>query len=415
MQNESTEIGLHASFETLSDFARLGGVWLAVIFVAWLANFITKQVLVRAVQSLVKRTKTTWDDIFVEHGVFTKLSHLAPALVFYFAAHLLFPQESDGRFAELVQRLATVWMVFAGGRAANSFINGLVDIGQRSEGTRNKPIRSYAQVAALVLWLGVGIVAVATLMDKSPWALLTGLGALTAVLMLVFKDSILGFVASVQIANNDMVRRGDWIEMPSFGADGDVIEIGLHTVKVQNWDKTVSTIPTPAFLNDTFKNWRGMTESGGRRIKRSLAIDVNSVRFLSEEDVKRLEQIQLLAPYLEEHRAEVDAWNSANDVDPSSPANGRRLTNLGSLRAYIEKYLAANSNIRADMTFLVRQLPPSSEGIPLEIYVFSGEQRWVQYESVVADIFDHLLAVLPEFGLRAFQRPSGADLAGLRI
>lgn len=388
------------------DLLRHGVTWVLVFAAAFLANFFAKKVLVRAVRAIIERTRATWDDVFVQHEVFQKLSHVAPALVFYGAAPLLFPEAGQARYVDLVQRLANAWMILAGGRAANAFLDGIVTLGRREESTRDKPIRSYVQVVKIVLWLAVGILVVATLMQKSPWALLTGLGAMTAIMLLVFKDSILGFIASIQIASNDLVRVGDWVEVPRYGADGDVIDIGLHTAKVQNWDKTVAAVPTPAFLTEGFKNWRGMTESGGRRIKRSLSIDMTSVRFLEEADVERLSKIRLLADYLEERGTEIERWNNERSVDPDAAANGRRLTNLGTLRAYMQAYLEAQPLIADNMTFLVRQLAPGPEGIPLEIYVFSKEQRWVQYEGLISDIFDHLLAVLHEFDLRVYQRPT---------
>ncbi|MEM7516553.1 MAG: mechanosensitive ion channel domain-containing protein, partial [Planctomycetota bacterium] len=313
--------------------------WSSVLLAAWLANWIAKRVILRAVRVLVGKTKTKWDDALVEHKVFERLSVLAPALVIYLAAPLLF-QEGSGLedWASYVQRFANVWMILGGARAASALLDALASVGLKHESTRDKPVRSYAQVVKLVLWLAVGIIAVATLMQKSPWALLTGLGAMTAILLLVFKDSIVGFVASVRIAANDMVRTGDWIEMSKYGADGDVLEINLHTVKIQNWDKTITLIPTYAFLSDSFKNWRGMTESGGRRIKRSVALDMSSVRFLEEADLERLREIELLSSYLAERGAEVDAWNAERGVSPKSPANGRRLTNLGTFREYLSRY-----------------------------------------------------------------------------
>lgn len=392
-----------------SDLARFGTAWLVVIVGALVANFVAKKIIVRAVRAVIGRTRAKWDDVFVEHKVFERLSQLAPAMVFYASAHLLFP-EGKGNYAHGVRQLANVWMVIVGARALAAFLDGLVTLALASKGLRDKPVRSYCQVLKILLWLGVGIITVATLMDKSPLALLTGLGAMTAIIMLVFKDSILGFVASIQIAGNDMLRVGDWVEMPKYGADGDVLEIGLHTVKIQNWDKTVTTIPTYAFMTDSFKNWRGMTESGGRRIKRSVALDMSSVRFLEKDDLARLRRIQFIGEYLDAKAMEVQEWNESEGVDVSSVVNGRRLTNLGTFRAYVKAYLGQVPEIRDDMTFLVRQLAPGPEGLPIEIYVFSGEQRWVQYEDVLGDIFDHLLAVIPEFGLRVYQRPSGSDL-----
>lgn len=417
--SESIRIELPTSdptlWERLTDDGtqRIVIAWLSVLFVAWLSNFIAKRVIVRGVRAVVTRTRVTWDDVLVSHRVFEKLSHLAPALVVYIAAPLLL--ERDSLAVLYVRRLANVWMVVAGTRAAGAFIDALVTLGLRSTAARGKPLRSYAQVAQLVLWMAAGILSVATLMDKSPWALLTGLGAMTAILLLVFRDSILGFVASLRIASNDMLRIGDWVEMPKYGADGDVIDILLHTVKIQNWDKTITTIPTQAFMTDSFKNWRGMSESGGRRIKRALQLDMASVRFLDEADLARLAKLEVLQDYLKERTREVAEWNAARHVTAESPANGRRLTNLGTFRAYVERYLKTLEPIRQDMTFLVRQLAPGPEGVALEVYCFSREQRWAQYEALLGDIFDHLLAIVGEFDLRVYQRPSGADLRGLAV
>ena len=392
---------------------RTAAMWLAVAVAAWVANWVAKRIIVRVVRAVILRTRITWDDLLVEHEVFEKLSHLAPALVLHAAGALLLTDPDQAHYALLVRRLAIVWMILAGARAVSAAFAALAAIGSRTQALRGKPLRSYVQVLNIVLWLGVGILVVATLVEKSPWALLTGLGAMTAILLLVFKDTILGFVASVQIASNDMIRVGDWVEMPQYGADGDVIDIGLHTVKVQNWDKTVSTIPTYRFIAEGVKNWRGMSESGGRRIKRSVALDMTSVSFLSPDDLARLRQVQLITEHLEQKTREIETWNTEQAIDASNRVNGRRLTNLGTFRAYLQHYLRHHPQIREDMTFLVRQLPPGPEGLPIEIYVFSAEQRWVQYEGILADIFDHVLAVIPEFGLRVYQRPAGSDLRSL--
>ncbi|MGB0951902.1 MAG: mechanosensitive ion channel family protein [Planctomycetota bacterium] len=390
-----------------SDAAGLVLNWALVLFAAWLANLITKRVILKAVRMFVGKTKAQWDDKLVERKIFHKLSHLAPALVFYYAApHLA---EGSPLLGTAIVRLATVWMILAGTRAAAAFLDVMVDVARTQKSTRDKPMGSYAQVVKLLMWLAVIIVVLGILMDRSPWGLLTGLGAMTAIILLVFKDSILGFVASIQIASYDMVRVGDWVEMPKFGADGDVIEISLNTVKIQNWDKTISTVPTYAFMSDSFKNWRGMSESGGRRIKRSVSLDMGSVRFLGQEEIEQLRSIQYIEEYLAKKSEEVSAWNQEHGVDLQSPVNGRRLTNLGTFRAYVESYLHNHPQIHKEMTFLVRQLAPSTEGVPIEIYVFSSEQRWAYYEAIIGDIFDHLLAVIPEFGLRVYQRPSGSD------
>jgi len=395
-----------------SESAELLLAWTAVIAGAWLANYLTKKVLVRLVHALIGRSKAQWDDILVKHRVFNKLSHLAPAMVFYYASSFLFGEHQE-ELKAFVMRMATVWMILAGTRAASALLDCMVDLARHQKATRDKPMGSYAQVVKLLMWLGVIIVVLGVMMDRSPLVLLTGLGAMTAVILLVFKDSILGFVASIQIASYDMVRVGDWVEMPKFGADGDVTEISLNTVKIQNWDKTISTVPTYAFMSDSFKNWRGMSESGGRRIKRSIALDMGSVHLLNQEEIAGLRKIQYIDAYLEKKSQEVQDWNKENAADLDCPVNGRRLTNLGTFRAYVESYLENHTQIRKDMTFLVRQLAPGPEGVPIEIYVFSAEQRWAHYEAIIGDIFDHLIAVVPEFGLKVYQRPSGGDILAL--
>ncbi len=386
----------------------------AIVFAtAFAANWIAKKLIVRAVRRLVAKTPVSWDDHLVEHKVFERLSHFAPAMVFYVWASLLFPDDSD--WESTTRRLAVVYMVIAGGRTAAALLDALLSFFRSDQTTDRTALRSYIQVGKIVLWLVVGILAFAKLMDKDPQGLLTGLGALMTIILLVFKDSILGFVASIQLTRDDLIRRGDWIEVPSYGADGDVLEVTLHAVKVQNWDKTISTVPTPALVTGGFKNWRGMSESGGRRIKRSLNLDMHSVRFIDEELLARLKNVQYIQEYLDHKVGELGDWNRERAINEASLVNGRRLTNLGTFRAYVQSYLKNHAEIRQDMTFLVRQLEPSADGVPLQIYVFSKEQRWVPYEGIMGDIFDHLLAVLPEFDLRVFQRPSGADLRQLDL
>ncbi|RMH05504.1 MAG: mechanosensitive ion channel family protein [Planctomycetota bacterium] len=386
-----------------------------VLVAAWLVNALAKRVILRLLRGFVLRTAVRWDDLLVEHRVFHRLSHLAPALVIHFSAGLLFPGADAAAQAgrDFVTRVALAYMVVVGALVLDAFLNVLVHLARDSRTLRDKPVRSYVQVVKILLWITTVILALAFLMGREPWAFLGGLGALTAVLLLVFKDSILGLVASIQIAALDLVRPGDWIEMPKYGADGDVIDLSLTTVKVQNWDKTVTSIPTYSLVSDSFKNWRGMSESGGRRIKRAVWIDLNSVRFVDDALLERLRKVQRLHAYLAAKAEEIGRWNEENGVDPSSPANGRRLTNLGTFRAYLIEYLRGQPLVHSGMTFLVRQLPPGPQGVGIEVYFFSREQRWAEYEAFQADLFDHILAVLPEFGLRPFQEPTGADLRAL--
>lgn len=372
------------------------------------ANLIAKRILLRVITRVVRKTETQWDDMLLERQVFTRLSHLAPGLVLYYLGAAAFAGWEG--LALFVQKGAVVYMLGIALASVNAFLDGVVDIYRSTEASRSKPIKGHVQVVKILLAIAFFIVIFSLLLDRSPLVMLSGLGAMTAVLLLVFKDSILGFVAGIQLSANDMLRPGDWIEMPKYGADGNVIDIALTTVKVRNWDKTVTTIPSYALISDAFRNWRGMEESGGRRIKRAINIDMNSVRFLASEEIPRLKGIQLLGDYISGKERELADWNAERGLDASEIVNGRRMTNLGTFRAYVAAYLRDLPVVHDDMTFLVRQLKPGEHGLPLEIYVFSRDQEWANYEAIQADIFDHLLAVLPEFGLRLFQSPSGADL-----
>jgi len=380
----------------------------AIVVIAFVANYVAKRVLLRGVSRIIKRTKTAWDDALLENKVFTRLSHIAPALVIYFSA-TVFPTA----LRDYVQRFSTIYMVLTGVFVFSAFLNTVVDIYRSFEASRRKPIKGYIQIAKVIIFVFIAIYAIGILLNKSVLPILTGLGAMTAVIILVFKDSILGLVASIQLSGNDMVRIGDWISMPKYGADGDVIDVTLNTVKVQNWDKTISYIPAYALISDSYKNWRGMSESGGRRIKRSINIDMTSVRFATREMIQSWEKIQVLKDYLAKKKQELEAYNRERNIDDSVLVNGRRITNLGTFRAYLIEYLKNHPKIRNDMTFLVRHLQPTEKGIPIEIYVFSADQAWANYEAIQADIFDHVLAVIPQFDLRVFQHPSGEDVRRL--
>ena len=386
---------------------RLGGV-LLVLFVALTANRVTKRVVVRGIARLARRTTASWDDVVMRHRVLQRVAHLVPALVIYhFATPVLAGYD---QLTAVVRQGALIYMIVIAALAADSVVNVGIEIVRGSQLPRELPVRSIAQVLKLVVYAVTAISVLALVLGRSPLLLLSGLGAMSAVTMLVFKDTILGFVAGIQLSANRMVSRGDWIEMPKHGADGDVLDVGLTTVKVQNWDKTITTIPTYALIGESFKNWRGMAESGGRRIKRALYIDVGSIRFCDEEMQARFSKIQYIADYLKDKREEIANWNAARGVEPASLADGRHLTNVGTFRAYVVAYLRHHPMVHQDMTFLVRQLAPTEHGLPIEVYVFSRDQVWSRYEAIQADIFDHLLAVVPEFDLRVFQSPSGRDV-----
>jgi miniconductance mechanosensitive channel len=306
-------------------------------------------------------------------------------------------------------------MVLIGTLTASQLLSAANQIYSSSNLAQGRTIKGYIQIMKIALFIVGGIVALATLADRSPLVMLGGLGAMTAVLLIVFRDTILSFVASLQISNYDMMRVGDWIEMPQYGADGDVVDIGLHTIRVQNWDKTITAIPTHKFLTDSFKNWRSMPESGGRRIKRSIYIDMNSIRFLEDEDIERFGKFVLLQDYIDRKKREIDEYNTEHLPDQSFTANARRLTNIGTFRHYVVRYLRQHPQINREMTLMVRQLNPTPQGLPLEVYVFSSDVAWVSYEGIQSDIFDHIMAIVSEFDLRLYQQPSGGDVeAALR-
>lgn len=393
----------------LSSFFSTVLILLFIIFLAFLSDKITQQIILKTISLLVKKSKTSWDDIFLEKKVFNRLSHLAPALVIHYTIEWALV---DTNWIEGIQTVIYVYMIFVAMRVFDSFANAMHGIYETLPSSKDKPIKGYIQIIKILVYFIAILYTYGLLFHKEMGTLIAGLGALAAVLLLIFKDTILGLVAGVQLSANDMVRIGDWIEMPKFGADGDVIEISLHTVKVQNWDKTISTIPSYALVSDSFINWRGMQESGGRRIKRHINIDMKSVRFCDEELITKFKKIQYLSDYIDKKRAEIDQYNKENNIDLAAMANGRRITNLGTFRKYCEFYLKNHPKIHDKMTFLVRQLQPTDKGLPLEIYVFSNDQVWANYEAIQADIFDHLIAVIPEFGLRIFQQPTGDDIQG---
>ncbi|MYB51295.1 MAG: mechanosensitive ion channel [Acidobacteriia bacterium] len=377
--------------------------------IAWLGRFICLKVVVRAVRKAASKTESTWDDRLVRRRVFSQLSHLVPALIIY----LLGPQVliSPGlstwvmRGAELyalAALLTTAIRVLTVGREIYE---------EEYEIARRFPIRVYVQVLKILLVVGAIILGVSIVTGNSPLLLLSGLGAMMAVILLVSKDSLQGLVAGIQLVSNDMVRPGDWVEVPQHGADGDVVEITLHTVKVQNWDKTIATVPTYALISEGFKNWRGMAESDGRRIKRSIFVDVSSVRFCQPEMIEHFKSIEILRDYVERKEAELAEHNRARGINEAVEVNGRRMTNVGVFRNYLAAYLSAHPMVNSSMTLIVRQLQPTPQGLPLEVYAFIADKRWAEYEAIQSDIFDHIFAALPQFGLRAFQAPSGEDVA----
>ena len=389
----------------LSAHPLLGQITMAVIVIilSLVSYFVTKHYVLRALSKIVRKTRTRFDDILLQKMMLRRLSYLAPFIVVYSCAHL-FPYAEDVIRKVSVALISWVILLIVG-----AFLTALNDVYVTLDMSKGKPIKGYIQIVKIIIYMAGIIIILCSLVGRSPLGLLSGFGAMTAVILLIFRDTILSFVASLQISSNDLVRVGDWIEAPKYGADGDVVDIALHTVKVQNWDKTFTVIPTHKLIEETFRNWRGMQMSGGRRIKRSVHIDVGSIRFCDEEMVNRFRKIHLISDYVDRKIEELETYNRENDIDTSVPVNGRRMTNIGTFRAYVEAYLRTHKNIHQGMTFLVRQLPSGPTGLPIEIYVFSDDTVWGRYEAIQADIFDHILAVVPQFDLKVFQNPTGED------
>lgn len=384
---------------------------LIIVFLAWLCYFICKKILVSGISRLTRKTKAKWDDRIFNEKLLRNFSHLAPAILLYILLPIALPDTSD--LTNFVHKLCLVYIIAVSLKFVNSLLAVFFDVISTHKAFEGRSLKGFLQVfQILVIFIGI-ILIISVIIDKSPVTLFAGLGASAAILTLVFKDSLVGLVAGVQLTANDMVRTGDWIELPKYGVDGNVIDITLNTVKVRNWDNTILTLPPSTLMNDAFKNWRGMSESGGRRIKRSLNIDMNSVRFCTEEMLQKYHKIEFLKAYLDQKEKEIRAYNQMHNVDESITVNGRRQTNLGVFRAYIEMYLKNNPLVNHELTCMVRQLQPTDQGIPLELYFFSAEKRWVQYENFQSDVFDHLLAILPEFDLRVFQSPTGGDFQKL--
>lgn len=381
------------------------------LLAAMLAYFIVKRVVIEGVNIIILRSKATWDDVFVRFRVLEKLAILVPAVVLNLFVPVAIKEQAV--LAHLFDRILSMVLAILIIRAIYAALDAINEIADINLVNRRLPIKSFVQLTKLFLFFIGLIICISILADQSPVYFLSGLGVATGFVMLVFRDTILGFVAGIQLAANRMVSKGDWIQMDKYGADGAVEEVSLNTVKVRNWDNTITMIPAYALVSDAFKNWRGMSESGGRRIKRSVNIDVNSIKFLTDDERIRLGKVNHLKEYLPKIFSEISEANaSVSDID--MPVNGRRLTNVGTFRAYLQQYLNHHERVHKDMTLMVRQLAPTTEGLPIELYIFTNDVRWTHYEAIQADIFDHVFAILPEFGLRAFQNPTGNDIRSLK-
>lgn len=391
----------------ISDLIVLG----SILLVGVVLYFLLKYIALRVIKVVARKTSSKWDDILVKQKFFQRLILFIPAMMIYnVGPDTVSDIEGLSRF---VQVSLQVYMVFVLTAVISAFLNSVHEIYQQYDIAKVKPIKGYLQVLKIIMYIVVAVLIISMLVGTSPWPILTGMGAISAILLLIFKDTILGLVGSIQLSALDMVRPGDWIEMPKFNADGSVIEMNLTTVQVRNWDMTITNIPTYALISESFRNWRGMEESGGRRIKRSVQINVNSVKFCTSEMLARFRKIHRLTDYIDRKEKELLEYNTSHNIDSSVMVNGRRQTNLGVFRAYAKEYLKHHPKVNTDMIMLVRQLQPTQAGIPIEIYVFSADKAWANYEDIQSDIFDHLLAVIPQFELEVFQEPTGADFRKL--
>ena len=396
---------------SLYDSSNIFSNWIFIItglFLSYIGYFISKKILNSIVAQIIIKSKNSWDDILVNVGALDRISLLVPMVIIY--SFLSFLPGNVDMYNQIIISGAMIVVILTIG----SLLTGVNQIYKSLKISEKHPIKSYIQILKLIIYVIGGLASVAILMGKSPMVLISGLGAMTAVLLLIFRDTILSFVASLQITSNDLLKVGDWIEAPSFGADGDVIDIALHTVKVQNWDKTLAVIPTHKLIDNSFKNWRGMSQSGGRRIKRSIFLDMTSVKFCSENDINIYKEFSILKKYIDSKNNELNDYNIQQGSNLNFLVNGRRMTNLGTFRAYVYAYLQSHPKIHHEMTLLVRQLKPANSGVPIEIYCFTNDTNWSNYEGIQADIFDHLLAIIPEFGLRVFQDPSGNDFQKIK-
>ncbi|MCB9209177.1 MAG: mechanosensitive ion channel [Ignavibacteriales bacterium] len=380
---------------------------IGVLVLAFVVYLIFKKILVSGIQRIVKKTKTDVDDILINESILKRIAYIAPILVISQFLYLV-PQVENlfRKFTE--SAILLIFLLIIG-----SFINAANELYEKSKQYERRPIKGYLQIAKIIIYILGGIAIIGLLTGQQPWAVLTGVGAFTAILILIFKDTILSFVASIHISAYDLVRVGDWIEVPQFNVDGDVLDVALHTIKVQNFDKTIVVFPTHKLLEGAFKNWRGMQKAGGRRIKRSIFIDLSSVKFCDKNLLDKFRKIQLLKDYIDRKEEEIQKYNESKNVDTSVFVNGRRLTNIGTFREYLKAYLKSREDINKGFTFLVRQLTPGPSGIPIEIYVFANTTEWVRYEEIQADVFDHIFAVITEFELNIFQNPTGKDFRAL--
>ena len=400
-----SKLGL--SLEMASKTAGISD-FILVLITSIVIYYISKIIINRVLKRIAARTVSNWDDVLIENKVFARMAFLVPGILVYQSISVTL-DDFPGLIPAAL-KLTNLYIIVIFLLILNSFLNAVYAMYQKSEFAMYHPIKGYIQIGKIVVFIVVFLLIISLLFNQSPFYMLTGLGAFSAVLLLIFKDPILGFVGGIQLSANDMVRQGDWISMPKFGADGTVLEISLTTVKVQNFDNTISTLPTYSLVSESFQNYRGMKDSGVRRMKRSISIDMSSVKFCTQEMLDKFRKITILQEYIDRTEAELENYNKENKIDNSIFVNGKRQTNIGVFRAYLEEYLAHHPSVDNKSDLLVRQLQPNSSGIPIEIYAFTLETGFIRYEKVQSDIFDHILAIVPQFELRVFQSPTGEDL-----
>ena len=398
----------YSVFDSLLPYITMLILLVATIIIIYFALWITRKLLRKFVGAFIRRTRTKWDDYLIKHKLFKAIALLVAVIILNATTETIFMDFP--RLEPFVQKLVDIYFLYVIIKIIVAFLKGTEDYVSESEMFIEKPIASYFQLARILLYIGGFVLALSILLGRSPLYFIGAFGAMTAVLLLVFKDTILGLVASIQISANDMIRVGDWVEMPKYNADGDVLAINLNTVKVMNWDKTITTVPTHYFITDSFKNWRGMQESGGRRIKRTIHINMATVRFVNEEMREKFQHFQLISNYISERQSEIEDYNQEHQIDTKTLVNGRRMTNIGVFRKYIQTYLENHPGIHQEMTLLVRQMESTQFGVPIEIYCFTNSVAWAVYEEVQSNIFDHLMAAASHFGLEIFQSPSGSDI-----
>ncbi len=394
------------SLSTARTFSEIV-VYLLWIAFSYLGYYLTWQLIKSLVIPILQKSKNKFDDLLIRHRFFRRLSFLTPTLLIYYYSAAILSHLSG--LSNFIINLSNAFFVYIVILLLDSILSTINDFYERYDFSKDHPIKGLIQIIKIIIYIFGGLFIIATFLHRDLNSLLISLGTLSAILMLIFKDPILGFVGGLQLIFNKMVSIGDWVSVPKYGADGTVLEINLTTVKIQNWDKTISTVPTYSLISDSFQNWKGMEESGGRRIKRHINLDMDSVHFINEDELKKFHKIQILQPYIKSKEIEIERYNKENHIDPSIVVNGRRMTNLGVFRAYLKAYLANRNDIHKKMTFLVRHLQPSEKGIPIEIYVFTKTIEWAEYENIQADIFDHILAVVPEFNLKVYQFPKSID------